>query len=138
MEADEPEERNRVLREGKGLLEHQNKCLLMAEKYGWDVVEHYEVEPLAENSDDEKKILKAVKEGRAQKEQTKKVTKVRKDSSKPYTNLSKPYFRAIPQAHATFRPNSGAQASTYSSEKLCYPCGKPGYFIRNCKALIPF
>ena len=39
MEADEPEERNRVLREGKGLLEHRNKCLLMAEKYGWDVVE---------------------------------------------------------------------------------------------------
>ena len=140
MEADEPEERNRVLREVKGLLEHRNKCLLMAEKYGWDVVEHYEAGPLAENSDDEKKIRKAIKEGRAQKEQREKVTKVRKDSSKPYTNLSKPYFRAIPQAHASFRQNNGAQANTYSSvsEKLCYRCGKPGHFIRNCKAPIPF
>ena len=61
MEADEPEERNRVLRE------HRNKCLLMAKKYGWDVVEHYKTEPLAENSDDEKKIRKAIKEGRAKK-----------------------------------------------------------------------
>ena len=138
MEADKPEERNHVLREGKGLLEHQNKCLLMAEKYVWDVVEHYEAEPLAENSDDEKKIHKATKEGKAQKEQRKKVTKVRKDSSKLYTNLSKPYFRAIPQANATFRPNNGAQANTYSSEKLCYCCRKPRHLIRNCKAPIPF
>ena len=83
MEADEPEERNRVLREGKGLLEHRkNKCLLIAEKYGWDVVEHYKKEPLAENSD-EKKIRKAIKEGRAKKEQRKKVTKARKDTSNP-------------------------------------------------------
>ena len=34
MEADEPEERNCVLREGKGLLEHRNKCLLMAKNTG--------------------------------------------------------------------------------------------------------
>ena len=40
MEADKSEERNRVLREGKGLLEHGNKCLLMAEKYGSDIAEH--------------------------------------------------------------------------------------------------
>ena len=112
MEADEPVERNCVLREGKGLLEHRNKCLLMAEKYGWGVVEHYETEPLAENSDDEKKIRKAIKKGRAKKEQSKIVTNVRKDTSKPYTNISKPYFRAIPQANATFRPNNGAQANT--------------------------
>ena len=142
MEADEPEERNRVLREGKGLLEHWNKCLLMAEKYGWDIVEHYEAEPLAENSDDEKKICKAIKEGKAKKEQRKTVTKVRKDSSKPYTNLDKPYFRAIPQAHASFQQNNGVQgqANTYSSvsEKVCYRCGKPGHFIRSCKAPIPF
>ena len=127
-EADEPEERNRVLREDKGPLEHRNKCLLMAEKYGWDVVEHHGAKPLAENSDDEKKIRTAIKEGRAQKEQRQKVTKVRKATSKPYTNLSKPYFRAIPQANATFRPNNGAQANTYSSEKLCYRCGKRGHF----------
>ena len=72
METDKLEERNRVLREGKGLLEHWNKCLLMAEKYGWDIVEHYETEPLAEDSDDEKKIRKAIKEGRAQEEERKK------------------------------------------------------------------
>ena len=47
MKADEPEGRNYILREGKGLLKrHQNKCLLMAEKYGWDVVEHYETTSL--------------------------------------------------------------------------------------------
>ena len=141
MKTDEPEERSHVLREGKGLIEHRNKCLLMAQKYCWDVLEHHETEPLVltENSDDdEKKIRKAIKEGRAKKEQREKVTKVRKDTSKPYTTLSKPYFRAIPQANATFRLDNGAQANTYSSEKLCYQCGKPGHFIRNCKAPIPF
>ena len=68
---------------------------------------------------DEKKIREAIKEGSSQKEQRKKVTKVRKDTLKPYTNVSKPYFRAITQANATFRPNNGARTNTYSSEKLC-------------------
>ena len=49
MEADNLEERNRVLGKVNGLLEHRNKCLLMAEKYGWDVGEHYETELLAED-----------------------------------------------------------------------------------------
>ena len=44
--------------------------------------------------------------------------------------FSKPYFRAMSQANATLRPNNGAQANTYSSEKLCYCCGKPRHFIK--------
>ena len=135
MEADEPEERNRLLREGKGPLKHRNKCLLMAEKYRWDAVEHYEAEPLAENSDDGKKIRKAIKEGRAKKERRKKVTKVRKDTSKPYTNLSKPYFRAIPQANATFWPNNSAQAITYSSENYATAVGNPNTSLETVRPL---
>ena len=47
-------------------------------KYEWDVVDFDETEPLVENSDNTKKICKAIKEGRTQKERRKKDAKVRK------------------------------------------------------------
>ena len=59
-------------KEGRDLLcLERNKNILLAEKYGWDTVACYIAEPLASHSDDEKKILKAVKESKQLREEKK-------------------------------------------------------------------
>ena len=40
----------------------RNKQLLLADKYGCDTVECYSAEPLASDSEDEKRIKRAIKE----------------------------------------------------------------------------
>ncbi|KAK2556219.1 Ceramide synthase [Acropora cervicornis] len=62
LESLDADERSAKLKEGKDLLLQRNKHILLAEKYGWDTVACYTAEPLATDSDDEKRIRKAVKE----------------------------------------------------------------------------
>ena len=57
---DDGEDCTKKLTEGKDLLVERNKHILLAEKYGWDTVACYTADPLASDSDDEKKIRKAV------------------------------------------------------------------------------
>ena len=52
------------LSQGKRILWERNKRILLAEKYGWDTVHCYTAEPLASDSEDEKRIKRAIKEGK--------------------------------------------------------------------------
>ena len=54
--------RNKALDEGKKLLLERNKHIMLAEKYGWEAVDCYIQEPLVCDSDDEKRMKRAVKE----------------------------------------------------------------------------
>ena len=51
-----------MLDEGKKLLLERNKHIMLAEKYGWEAVDCYIQEPLVCDSDDEKRMKRAVKE----------------------------------------------------------------------------
>lgn len=53
------EEKNNLLQEGEALLVERNKHICLADKYGWDTVECWMVEPLASDSGDEKRIKKS-------------------------------------------------------------------------------
>ena len=53
------------------MLKERNKHILLAEKYGWDMVACYTADPLASDLDDEKKIRKAVKESKQLREEKK-------------------------------------------------------------------
>ena len=64
LESLDADERSARLNQGKDLLLERNKHILLAEKYGWDTVACYTAEPLATDSDDEKRIRKAVKESK--------------------------------------------------------------------------
>ena len=64
LESVDADERSAKLNEGKDLLLERNKHILLAEKYGWDTMACYTAEPLATDSDDEKRIHKAVKESK--------------------------------------------------------------------------
>ena len=50
---------------GRSLLMERNKHLLLADKYGWDTVECYSAEPLASDSEDERRIKRAIKESKS-------------------------------------------------------------------------
>ncbi|CAB3994684.1 Hypothetical predicted protein [Paramuricea clavata] len=54
------------LSHGKRILEEQNKHILLEEKYGWDTVHCYTAEPLTSDSEDEKRIKRALKKTRKQ------------------------------------------------------------------------
>ena len=64
-------ERSAKLNKGKDLLVERNKHILLAEKYGWDTVASYTAEPLATDSDNKKRIRKAVKESKQLRDENK-------------------------------------------------------------------
>ena len=64
LELSDDEQRCLVLNEGKELLVERNKHIKLAEKYGWETVDCYIEEPLASDSEDDKKIRRAVKESK--------------------------------------------------------------------------
>ena len=71
LESVDADEQSAKLNEGKDLLTERNKHILLAEKYGWDTVACYTAEPLATDSDDEKRIRKAVKESKQMRDEKK-------------------------------------------------------------------
>ena len=59
---------------------------MLSDKHGWECTEAYSHNPLADNSDDEKKLKKALKEANSVKEEKLKAQKIsRKSGSIPKT-----------------------------------------------------
>ncbi len=81
---DDHKHRMAAIEEGKSLLPDRNRHILLAERYGWDMVEHYVEKPLATDPDDENRIKRAVKEmgQRGREEKKKKIA--------PPTRLKRP------------------------------------------------
>ena len=68
LDMSDDEERRATLNEGKDILVQRNKHIKLAEKYRWETVDCYVEEPLASDSDDDKKMRRAIKESKAIKE----------------------------------------------------------------------
>ena len=62
IQIEDKEERDGHLLTGIGIIEKRNKILMLSDKHGWECAEAYSRNPLADNSDDEKKIKEALKE----------------------------------------------------------------------------
>ena len=127
-------ERNEALEEGKRLLKERNKHIMLAEKYGCDAVDCYVQEPLAIDSDDDKRIRRAVKESKA----------LKADNKRP----SKPRAQFSNRFQQSFTSNSGPNArrvvipalrqkSDPSQSEVCFRCGRARHFAKTCRAPIP-
>ena len=87
------EERNSILKEGMDLLTQRNKVLILSDKYGWQTAAAYGTDPVASNSEDEKKIKRACKEA-----------KTTKDKKSKLKNLKqKPNFQSKSPLQSTTR-----------------------------------
>ena len=63
------EEINSILKEGMDLLSQRNKVLILSDKYGWETAAAYGTDPVASDSEDEKRIKRACKEAKATKDE---------------------------------------------------------------------
>ena len=63
------EERDAHLLAGTELIGKCNKILMLSDKHDWERAEAYSCSPLVDNSNDEKKIKKALKEAKSVKEE---------------------------------------------------------------------
>ena len=80
VQIEDKEERDAHMLAGIELIEKRNKILMLSGKHGWECAEAYSRNPLADNSDDEKKIKKALKEAKSVKEEKLKAQRVSRKS----------------------------------------------------------
>ena len=64
LEADKDKDGITILEEGIELIKQRNKLLVVSDKYGWQTVIAYTLDPISKNSEDEHRIKKARKEAK--------------------------------------------------------------------------
>ena len=100
------------LAEGMSIVQHRQKLIKIADssELGWRVVQEYESNPLADDSEDEKKLYKA--ETRAERKM--KTEKAKKKRPKPYD----------------------VQATKQRRPGRCFGCGEKGHWKKECPELL--
>lgn len=128
--------------EGLNILEHRQKMIKMADSsdMGWKTVAEYETSAIADNSDDERKIVRA--ESRA----TRKSKTLRNSYQNSKSNRVHPYSK--PDVSARSQQQSNWRESHYAGQRqgfgyggrkegnrpgLCFSCGKPGHWRYECQ-----
>ncbi|XP_030839464.1 uncharacterized protein LOC105439618 [Strongylocentrotus purpuratus] len=121
----------------------RNKLIRIADKSedGWKVVDEYLSEELASDSDDEKKIRAAQSRAASKRRRTK-----APKGKTPYQRVRRPM---APESHPNpesgsfrryltqSRPQLGQAGGGFRQPRgtdLCFACGKPGHWRRNCQS----
>ncbi|XP_060082590.1 uncharacterized protein LOC132561897 [Ylistrum balloti] len=109
------------------MLEYRQKLIKLADssEFGWKTVKEYEANSIADNSDDEKKMVKA--ENRAQRK-----IKVQMGTRRRF-NRTHPY---APETHRTQENTTSGNTTTTRRPGFCFACGKPGHWRAECKELV--
>ena len=124
LEEDASEDCSTFLEEGIELIKQRNKLLVISDKYRLETGVAYTLDPMAENSDDERRIKKARKEAKLLKEEEKKQQKSKRPSVQkaPFLGNRKLSFPSM---------------LNDSAKGVCRSCERPGHYARACRAAIP-
>ena len=113
-------------------IQRRNKRLMIAERFGGPTAEAYELDPLADDSADEKKLKRAQKDAKKAREERIKLRKVRM----PRRNFR--YSNRIYQPITGFSRRSNVFAvDPRSASYRCWRCKGYGHYARFCRAPIP-
>ena len=136
MTTSDDEERHNLLQEGEALLVERNKHICLADKYGWDTVECNTAEPLASDSDDEKRIKKAIKESKQLRKEKRKSAAAKWKAKKSVQQDER--SRRVVQEKPRSQFSAGKSPSNLSrdSQQLCFRCFRSGHFARECRAAV--
>ena len=128
---------SRKISEGMDIINHREKLIRLADSSdsGWRVVQEYEAHPLADDSDDKKKIY------RSQMKADRKLKLERHSRGRRFT----PYPTGTSATATTSQQHQGNQSSqgwnqsTNSGRRpgLCFRCGRSGHWRLECKAVMP-
>ena len=129
------------LKEGMNLLIHRQKVIKLADRSeaGWAVVEEYEGDDLADDSEDERRMEKA--EGKAEKKLAKKrkIKELRAKEERGAKPLGAfPLQRPFPGKgmEAAKGPSAPTRPTPRFPSGTCFECGESGHWRRECpKAL---
>ena len=120
----------KISSESIDILSHRQTLVKLADgsEHGWKVIQEYEAHPLAEDSDDEKKIY------RAQLKADLKVKQERRSRSRRFTPYGTPVTASTTIATAT-QPDNRFQSNKKPGN--CFRCGKAGHWRVDCKLDMP-
>ena len=125
------------LTEGLQIIKNRQKLIKLADstELGWALVEEYEKNPLAEDSDDEKKIQKAkLRADKTKKEKIKKQKDKNTYSSSRYQPYNKYHRPTEMGASSTYKAGLGNPIPTVKHQRpgRCFGCGEVGHWKFEC------
>ena len=124
------------LEKGEKLLLERQKHILLADKsdFGWSLIREYKRNDLAEDSDDEKKIIRAEARARAQAKQN-----LTKNRNRLASGRREPTASALVTATPspvyndnTTRPIPTIPPRSQPKPGVCFACNKPGHWRAQC------
>ena len=137
MDTSDDEERKNLLLEGESLLLERNKHICLADKYGWDTVECYTAEPLANDSGDEKRIKKAIKESKQLREEKRKSAAQTKWKTKKIPQRDDRSRRVVfEKSNGYVSAGKSFNNTSRDSQQVCFRCFRSGHFARECRASV--
>ena len=107
-------------------INERNKILTVTDCYGWETAQAYLADSIASDSEDEKKLKKARKEAKANKEEKRRAVKSKRREN---PSSKRPFHGSNARGSLT--------ASHHSQSPTCWRCRRPGHLSRSCQAAIP-
>lgn len=122
------EEKNYLLQEGEALLVERNKHICLADKYGWNTVECWMVEPLASDSGDEKRIKKVIKESKYLREEKRKSVAAKWKAKKSEQQDERSRRVVQEKSHSQFSAGKSSRNLSGDSQQVCFQCFRSSHF----------
>ncbi|XP_062612933.1 uncharacterized protein LOC134274689 [Saccostrea cucullata] len=132
LKSENKEDIESVIKSEIATINQRNKILKIADRHGWDTVQEYLDDPLADNGEDATKLRSAVI----------RASRKRTHFNKPYSRGAsrggfnpRAFFRGFSQnfgQRTDMYTQNTAQNATQYNDGLCFYCKRPGHIAKFC------